>query len=523
MEILVGLFLLWVLAGGYFRSRFWSPFRGAPDVKSTDEANAVSAGRMSVLRSVGQVTNALAVSFGLLRIPLDALSKPTILFGLPGTGKTSLLNIALTSLFALFRLHVGRTRFVFLDVKNELPRRLHAVIPAHVPIHFLNPLDARSSVLDFPTTFATRSDIDQLAYTICPAVAGDQTPYFRNAARQTLALVAAVLQKHRPKASRPWGLFELASIVSDKRLLRRVMFCDYEARSFYRSTLGPDIKSSGDVFSTLRSVIQPLVPAALVELESPSRLNLKTFLRDDGVAVLGVPPTGSQSVLPLFNVFIRRLIEEAQVNSHAEDRLFLVLDEVAMLDRAVVEAVVNATCLGRSHNIHVIAATQSVELLEAKFGSDQAHALLASCATTVAFRCASKKTAEYVVGRMGGQEGIVLLTSWTSGSQPGGSSSSTTTTQHLQVRATVLADEVLHAPLADPVADAMTFWAVCPVFGTAKVTTPFLRDTTVAADPDYPNISARPPGANGLRPLTPSDWVALGLPVTRRTRPRSSP
>jgi hypothetical protein len=510
MEFVIFIAFMLLLSALSSRSRFWNPLRGAPDVKSTDEANAVSDGRMSLLRSVGQFTNALAVNFGLLRIPLEVLSKPTILFGMPGTGKTSLINIAIKSLFSLFRMHVGRTRFVFLDVKNELPRRLHASIPSNVHIHFLNPLDARSSVLDFPNIFATRSDIDQLAYTICPTVPGDQTPYFRNAARQIIALSAAVLQKHHPKASRPWGLFELSSILSDKKLLRRVMFCDYEARSFYRATLGPKIKSAGDVFSTLRSVIQPLISAALVELESPSRLNLKAFLQDDGVAVLGIPPTGSQAVLPLFNVFIRRLIEEAQVNSHPEDRLFLVLDEVAMLDRAVVDAIVNATCLGRSHNIHVIAATQSLELLEAKFGSDQAHAFLASCATTVAFRCASKKTAEYFTGRAGNQEGIVLLTSWTQAKE-----SSCTTTQQLHVRPTVLADEILHAPLADPIADSMTFWMVCPTIGNAKVTTPFVQETTVESDPNYPNICARIPGDNALRPLTRSDWVALGLPVRR--------
>jgi len=160
-----------------------------------------------------------------------------------------------------------------------------------------------------------------------------------------------------------------------------------------------------------------------------------------------------------------------------------------------------------------------LELLEAKFGSDQAHAFLASCATTVAFRCASKKTAEYVVGRMGNQEGIVLLTSSTSGHN----ANSSTTTQHLQIRATVLADEVLHAPLADPVADTMTFWTVCPTIGNAKVTTPFIEETTVDTDPNYPNICARTPSANGLRPLTRSDWVALGLPLTRRTQQRSSP
>jgi hypothetical protein len=129
-------------------------------------------------------------------------------------------------------------------------------------------------------------------------VPGDQTPFFRNAARQTLALVASVLQKHQKSATRPWGMLDLAMIVSSKKMLRLVMFRDYEAKSFYQSTLGPNIKSSGDVYSTLRSVIQPLIRAALIEPEAKTRLNLKSFLRSDGVAVLGIPPTGPKRCCP---------------------------------------------------------------------------------------------------------------------------------------------------------------------------------------------------------------------------------
>ena len=87
----------------------------------------------------------------------------------------------------------------------------------------------------------------------------------------------------------------------------------------------------------------------------------------------------------------------------------------------------------------------------------------------------------------------------------------------------VLADEVLHAPLADPVADLMTFWIVCPTIGNAVVTTSFIQESSVATDPNYPNLCTRPASGNGLRPLTKSDWVALGLPLNRRTTNRSTP
>ena len=497
--------LIDVLSGRDNELRFWNPFRGAPNVKSIDDANRVTAKRVKKLRSRGW--NAFTVSFGLLRVPLEELNKPTILFGVPGSGKTSLINIMLSSLWSLFSDRRGRTRFVFLDVKNELPARLHAVVPAHVPIYYLNPLDARASVLDFPKVFADRSDIDQLAHALCPPVQGDQTPFFRDSARQAIALTATVLQQHQAHATRPWGLYDLCSTLADKQQLRRVLYHSYEGKTFYKATLGPRNKSAGDVFSTIRSVIQPLIPAALIELDKPTRLNLAQFVRDDGVAVLGIPPKGSQTVLPLYNVFIRRLIEEAQTVSHPDERLFLVLDEIAMLDPAVVETIIKATCLGRSHGIHVIAATQSLELLEERLGEKQAHAFLASCTTTVGFRAASKQTADYVVSRSGSQEGIVLLNSLTRGKNR-----SLTTTQHLQVRPTVMADELLHAPLADPLTDSMTFTVVCPTFETAIVTCPFLDDSTVQTDPTFPNTLPRPTGQHALRPFSRSDWFALGFP-----------
>jgi len=512
MELIIALVVIVTVVRLLLRYEFWSPFRGAPDVNSAAQANAVTDARIDQLTAVGQIGNALSVLFGSIRVPLDALSKPTVIFGLPGGGKTTLINIMLPCLFRLFGIRVGRTRFVFLDVKNELPRRLHALVPSQIPIHYLNPLDARASVLDFPKIFVQRSDIDQLAYTICPTIPGDQNPFFRNGARHAIGLVASVLQKFQPLATRPWGLFELCAILSDKRQLRRVMGYDFEAKSFYKATLGPTIKSGADVFSTIRSVIQPLIPAALAELDTPKRFNLKSFLAEDGIAVLGIPPTGSQAVLPVFNVFIRRLIEEAQTVSHPDDRLVVILDEIAMLDRTVVDSIVTATCVGRSHGIHVLAATQSLELLEAKFGKDQAHAFLASCATTVGFRCGSRNTAEYVVGRMGQQDGIVVLSSRTSSSNGG----SRTVGEQLQTRPTVMVEELLHAPLADPLADRMVFFAVSPAFGNAKVTCPFIEATTVEADSTFPNTLPRPAGTRELRPLTRSDLSALGFPETER-------
>lgn len=494
LVLLIILVIVWIALR---RPRFWTVLRGAPAVVTARQANAMMQAR----------GKKLSLPLGPLEVPLDTMTKPTIFFGLPGSGKTTLINMMVPALLSLFEQYCGRTRIVLFDIKNECPAKLHSLSPSHVPIYLLNPLEGRAPVLDFPTLFAARSDIEQLAHAICPPLAGDQTPFFRNAARQTISLVGHVLQKHHHRATMQWGLRVLCSILADKKMLRRVMDCDFEAKSFYAATLGPRIKSAGDVFSTIRSVIQPLVSASLVEINNPHRFHLKSFLRSDGIAILGMPPTGTQAVLPLYNVFLRRLIEEAQLNTHPEDRLIIILDEIAMLDRGIVDAIVKAACIGRSHGLHLLAASQSLELMESEFGHDKAHAFLASCATTVGLRCGSLKTAEYVTGRMGKQEGIVNLTSWTNGQQ-----SSTTVSQQLQMRPTVLAEELLHLPLANPNTDKLTFYAVSPAFGNVKVTSSFIKQTTVACDPHFLNVVPRHSQDHELRPLTEAQWKALGLP-----------
>lgn len=491
--------------------QFWRLLRGAPTVQSPRKANRTTHARMRELRDHDRPQAALLIPLGLVDVPLEAFNQPTIMVGVPGCGKTSLVNMMLPAFLQLFKEKRGRTRVVYLDVKNEQLGRFYALVPSHVPVHVLNPLDARGSVMDFPNMFPTRSEIDQLAHTICPPVQGDQTPFFRNSARQIIALVVYVLQLRQPQAKRTWGLYELIVILSDKRLLRRVMTTNHEAKTYYRATLGPRIKSSGDLFSTIRSVIQPLIPVALAERDNPKKLNLKEFLRDDGIAILGIPPTASQAVIPNHNLFIRRCIEEAQTISHPDDRLIFFLDEIAMLDRSVVEAIVKATCVGRSHGVYVIAATQSLELLEAQFGKEHAHAFLASCANVVGFRCGSRRTAEYIVGLMGSQEGLVHLQSWSSTMGQGGGSSSYSLSEQLQIRPTVLADEILHLPLADPIADKLHFFAVSPAFGNVKVVSPFVKATTVRTDPNVPNALTRNCRTKSLESLSKRDLEELGF------------
>lgn len=513
MEIAIAIVVVLALAGIFQKGKIWQPLRGAPDVAAVDAVNKIVGARIEKLIEAGRHDDALAVHFGSLVVPLEDLRKPTAILGLPGCGKSSLINMILASLVKLFGLRTGRTRFVILDVKNELPRRLDAMVPKSVPIEHLNPLHAHAAVLDFPSIFDRMADIDQLAHTICPPIQGDQNPFFRNAARQAIAQVAKVLQNHQAGATKPWGLYDLCAILVHKPTLRRVMKCDFEAWSFYRTSLANNIKSAADVLSSIRSVIQPLIPAALAELDNPRRFNLKSFLRSDGIAVLGIPPTGSQAVLPLLNVFIRRLIEEAQTNQHPDDRLVLILDEIALLDRAVIQSIITATCVGRSSGIYCIFASQSLELLEAQFGKDASEAILSTCPTKVGFRCGSRRTAEFFAGAMGSQEGFVYLTSWSSGRN----GSNTTTSQQLQIRATVLPDELLHLPLADPVEDAMHFYAVGPTIGNAKVSCTFVRETTVETDPSIPNYLPRSDGERGLKPLSKADFKALGILHAGRT------
>ncbi len=505
--VLVVLYCLWN------RHRFWTVLGGGTDLLQQDAAGAICKQRMLALAANGQMGKAFAVAFGAIAIPLDTLNKPVILIGLPDTGKTSFLNILIPSLMGLFALYPGRTRFVFLDVKNEIVARLHSIAPAHIPIHILNPLDARAVALDWPAMFKTRADLLQLAHSLCPPVAGDQSPFFRDCVRQLVWAVCHVLQIYSLMATRPWRLLDVLKICSTIKGLREVLALEDETRSLFRATLDSDSNASGDVISTLRTVVQGFVEIALAEADAEQRISLHTFLREDGMAVMGLPPKGTQAVIPLYSVFIRRLIEEAQTMSHPEDRLFLFLDEIALLDRTAVDSIVKASCVGRSHGIHIIAATQSLELLESALSTEKAHSFLASCATTVGFRSASKKTAEFIAGRFGNQEGIIKLHS-VSSNKDGGSH---TVSEQLQSRPVLMAEQLLTLPLADAIADELSLVSASPAFGNLKMTCSFVEQTRFVAAGDCPNVVPRIPGTASLAPLSQSELAELGLPQRKRS------
>ncbi len=487
-------------------SGVWRPIRGSGSLKSVKQANRISCQRCKELESLGGNAG-LPISLGSLIVPLEVFNKPVMIFGLPGSGKTSLITIITMSLMQLFSKAPGRTRFLVLDCKLDNLAKLNSFTPAGIPIHVINPSDARSAALDLPEIFPTRSDLRQLASMMCPPVKGDSSPFFRQWVRDIIWAVTYVFQAHSKNAKANWNFLILCWTLANRPFLKWLCGLIPETKSLYKTGLGPDTDSAADIFSTIRSVIQPFIDIGLADREATETFSFSDFLTNDGVCVLGIPPKSSEVVKPLLSVFLRRLIEEAQAPSHPEDRLILVLDEIAQLDPSVTEAIIKSVAVGRSAGIHVIAATQSLEVMEAAFGQDKAHSFLSCCATIIGFR-SSRKTAEYLSHVFGNQEGFLTASSQSRG--PGGRSTSTSESFHS--RPVVMPEEFQNLPLADPIQDSIQYYVSNPLVGSVFVNSEFMAAVTAPRNPDYPDFIQRTISTNTRPQITIRDLEDLGLP-----------
>lgn len=514
--VLIGLTVLADLIRRQYKR--WTPWAGAPDVGTAADANTRGRERAGRLRAAGRESEAALLNLAGLATPAETFNQPTVFLGVPKTGKSAAAVMLYGSVLDLMDRFPGRTRVVWLDVKNERPSFLHATLPDGVPLYLLNPLDERSMAVDW--TGSSRAEALQLAHSLIPALENDNAPFFRNWARRLLWSVIRVFLTYAPRARRGWLLADVLAVCGAERTLKAVLSLTPETRSLYRSALRKSAKSSGDVFSTLRSVVQEYADVAIADrLAAGPRFDPRRFLREDAVAVLGLTPTGSQAVLPLYAILLQRLIEEARMNSDPTDRLFLILDEVSLLGPRFIDALVTAGCVGRSSGIHVLTTSQSVELLRSSLGQAKADAFLVSCETLLAFRAASRLTAEYCAGWFGRQQGVLITVNDTYSGRNSGSQSFVESVTALP---TVMPADVLHLPLADPEADAMEYYAVSPAFSYVHVRTRFTEAAATPQAADFPNFVPRQLGSRGLPRFTAADATALGLPMTPRLVARFS-
>jgi len=134
MEIVLVIVAIVILCNVLGRDRFWNPFRGAPNVSTAGQANAVTNRRISQLLAIGQIGNALIVVWGKIRVQLEVLSKPTIIFGLPGAGKTTLINLMMPGLFDVNLVQIGGPRHHQVDVGHLFPPRHQTLVRDRIPI-----------------------------------------------------------------------------------------------------------------------------------------------------------------------------------------------------------------------------------------------------------------------------------------------------------------------------------------------------------------------------------------------------
>lgn len=455
------------------------------------------------------------------RLPNDAAHLGTLLVGVPGTGKTVVATGMVSSLCRRFdrsdrrrlRRRAGerlRLRLVIFDAKNEWPAKVHRLLPPWVPVYQLNPLDAARGV-----RWAVADDVRsvaealQLASGVAPDRTNDPNGFFTRASRNALTDLALVLLL---TAGKRWRAGHLAALTRNQRLLAAVL----RSHPITRDTAAQMLRgrSGKDVLATIGTFVNALVPAFSGWDRCAGTVSIRQFLDEEAVLILGWDDGVSDALSPLYTLFLRLLIDRVLLNADPTDRTWLFLDELGLLGK--LDALPRAVYRGRSSALCVTAGVQDVNTLDRIYGRDMAREILASLQTKVFFRLGSKESAEFAAGAIGKQEVRRWLRSYSHTRSGNGGSSTTGLQEQIAERYAVMPDELLHLPLADPVADRLTGYLLSPfVGGTARFEVPFLASARASAgDPSFENYRRRDAADQLPLPLSPADVEALGVPLT---------
>ncbi len=434
--------------------------------------------------------------------PIDCLKLGVLFLGVPGTGKT----VALTRLGRSYWRRAARE--VRLDFKNEAYPQLEKDLPKDRPIWQMNVFDRHPTVasLNLAETFTNFALAHRLGYALVSDLKGDHQPFFRNAARALVVAVVELLARRRAEAQRPWRLRDVLAVASAREVLEAVMGTDPDARDCYAQFMHHG-DSAKDVFSTLHGCLSRFKAYAVADFAVARQVSLREFMGSRGVMILGVDPEIMKVQLPLYQLLMHLVVEASLLRQLPGDRTVLCLDEIAMLEE-VGDLVVTACATGRSSNLAILAATQSLSLLRHRLGKENEESLRALLQTVVAFQLRDPEDARWVAELVGKYEGVV----W----KPSGVPNSPTWSADVVERYLVHPQEVMRLPLAGGPGGRVACCVASSTLGSLRVEESFAKAVDGLEPPGSYEYRRRDLSAMGLGPFGEEDCKALGIPLSNQ-------
>jgi len=339
--------------------------------------------------------------FGMLELPFQSKDGHFAVIGATGSGKTVTIRLFLQRIIPELEKGKLQGRALIYDPKQDMVPILKALKPT-VPIHILNPFDARSSAWDMAQDITEPATAYQLASLIIsdPDKADGNSMFFISTMRN---IMSAVLQSFIEFTPTVWTFRDVLLAMSTEFNLRLVLGRTPKGRQVLEACL-----KRGETFDNIRASIEARISeyeiiAALWHNSTRPGFSLRQWLQGRSIAVLGNRESSRKVMDTLNSLIFNRLAE--LINDGPEinhETTWIVLDEVRRAGK--LDKLKDLLLFGRSKGASLLLGFQDVDGLREVYGQNVANEILGQCANKAILWLNSPETAKWASSLFGETE-----------------------------------------------------------------------------------------------------------------------
>ena len=452
--------------------------------------------------------NDAGVPWGGILLSTAATCQHAIVIGTHRSGKTVTSRLLAQSVLSRI-VRSSDQRALILDVKREWLSCLHGMM-LRCPIKILNPFDVRSTAWDLAKDFTSPATARELATTLIP----DGQEQYTAVATASQDLLTGIMLAFHTNCPGAWTLRDVLLATEDPGLLLQLLTRHPETqRQLDYLALQTNLRQT---LATLVSRIAQYRPIAAAWDYATDRISLADWTTGAFVIVLSSDETIRQPLDTINKAICRRATELllAQAESALRTTWFIV-DDICEAGR--LDGLASLLSRGVTRGCRAVLGMQNIESLSDLYGQRTAFEILGLCGNKAIFRLDSQDTAQWASSLFGAtdpppsranlfrQDGEVCQIELPpSAKQPN-----------------VPPSQFITLPHISP-SNGLVGYYISPAVGTyhTTLTTEYLNESLLPANPQEPNFVPRPSDHQFLRPWTVADLRRLRL--ERSPSPASS-
>jgi type IV secretory pathway TraG/TraD family ATPase VirD4 len=404
--------------------------------------------------------------FGYSHLPYESGARNFVLCGVPGTGKTTIVDMLSQSILRGF---VGNANYnhraIVHDHKGESIALMYGMgfTFENGLLKTLNPFDSNCVYWDVAKDFDNDLFARVFAEILIDKKENESQPFFPDSAREIVtALVRSLntIKRHR------WKFYDIVRLCYLSPLAELIATLKIRDDNYgiVETLTSQSEKTTDSILSTLRTEIGKYKEIAALWAKAKEGVTVLDFLSNSYVLLLGSYSLAEEAIGTVNRLFVTRLLEaflcgeKISISDQANpNRTWLIFDEAPMLGN--LKRLPKALDLGRQLGLAVVFCFHDIHQLTSVYG-ELTKSLLAKFQNRLIFKLGDIETAKWASELFGSEEILDLVPdiNYSESNQTlrreivaGGNCSSS---QSIKINKTVsqliLPEEFFDLPLANP-------------------------------------------------------------------------